>query len=163
MRTEVKATMDSALKGITLPFIGRCLKRMGMEVQRDGDSYYADLGFKSKLAIGFRSGRISVAVVLPADSDEIDEQLFLASMTMASTTLTKVILNPDGDEMYIWFSAECFCRTRGEFEGVFDALFKQLMKSVRRFVDIRDSIARVKRAESSAAFMVNQEANLSPS
>lgn len=163
MRTEVKATMDSALKGITLPFIGRCLKRMGMEVQRDGDSYYADLGFKSKLAIGFRSGRISVAVVLPADSDEIDEQLFLASMTMASTTLTKVILNPDGDEMYIWFSAECFCKTRGEFEGVFDALFKHLMKSVRRFVDIRDSIARVKRAESIAAFMVNQEANLSPS
>lgn len=163
MRTEVKATMDSALKGITLPFIGRCLKRMGMEAQRDGDSYYADLGLKSKLAIGFHSGRISVAVVMPADSDEIDEQLFLASMTMASTTLTKVFLNPDGDEMYIWFSAEYFCKTRGEFEIVFDALFKQLMKSVRRFVEIRDSIARVKQAESIAAFMVNQEANVSPS
>lgn len=159
MRTEVNTTMDSALKSITLPFIGRCLKRMGMEAQRDGDSYFADLGFKSKLAIGFRSGRISVAVVMPADSDEIDEQLFLASMTMASTTLTKVFLNPDGDEMYIWFSAECFCKTRGEFEGVFDALFKQLMKSVRRFVEIRDSIARVKQAESIAAFMVHQEAN----
>lgn len=163
MRTEVKATMDSALKGITLPFIGRCLKRMGMEVQRDGDSYYTDLGFKSKLAIGFRSGQISVAVVMPADSDEIDEQLFLASMTMASTMLTKVFLNPDGDEMYIWFSAECFCKTRGEFEGVFDALFRHLMKSVRRFVEIRDSVDRVTQAESIAAFMVNKEANQSPS
>lgn len=163
MRTEVNTTMESALKGITLPFIGRCLKRMGIEAQRDGDSYYVDLGFKSKLAIGFRSGRISVAVVMPADSDEIDEQLFLASMTMASTMLTKVFLNPDGDEMYIWFSAECFCKTRGEFEGVFDALFKQLMKSVRRFVKIRDSVERVKQAESIAEFMVNQEANLSPS
>lgn len=163
MRSEVNTTMDSALKGITLPFIGRCLKRMGMKAQRDGDSYYVDLGFKSKLAIRFRSGWISVAVVMSADSDEIDEQLFLASMTMASTMLTKVFLNPDGDEMYIWFSAECFCKTRGEFEGVFDALFKQLMKSVRRFVKIRDSIARVKQAESIAAFMVNQEANLSPS
>ena len=47
--------------------------------------------------------------------------------------------------------------------GVFDALFKQLMKSVRRFVEIRDSVERVKQAESIAAFMVNQEANLSPS
>ena len=163
MRSEVNTTMDSALKGITLPFIGRCLKRMGMKAQRDGDSYYVDLGFKSKLAIRFRSGWISVAVVMSADSDEIDEQLFLASMTMASTMLTKVFLNPDGDEMYIWFSAECFCKTRGEFEGVFDALFKQLMKSVRRFVEIRDSVERVKQAESIAAFMVNQEANLSPS
>lgn len=158
MRSEVNTTMDSALKGITLPFIGRCLKRMGMKVQRDGDSYYVDLGFKSKLAIRFRSGWISVAVVMSADSDEIDEQLFLASMTMASTMLTKVFLNPDGDEMYIWFSAECFCKTRGEFEGVFDALFKQLMKSVRRFVKIRDSIARVKQAESIAAFMVHKNA-----
>ena len=163
MRTAVNTTMDPALKSTTLPFIGRCLKSMGMEATRDGNSYYVDLGFESNLVIGFRRGRISVAVVMPAGWDEIDEQLFLASMTMASTTLTKVFLCPEGEEMYIWFSAECFCKTRGEFEGIFDALFKQLMKSVRRFVEIRDSVAEAMQAESMAAFMMHQTESQQPS
>lgn len=163
MRTAVNTTMDPALKSTTLPFIGRCLKSMGMEATRDGDSYYVDLGFESKLVIGFRRGRISVAVVMPAGWDEIDEQLFLASMTMASTTLTKVFLCPEGEEMYIWFSSECFCKTRGEFEGIFDALFKQLMKSVRKFVEIRDSLVEMMEAESMAKFMMSQVVNQQPS
>lgn len=163
MRTAENTTMDPALKSTTLPFIGRCLKSMGMEATRDGDSYYVDLGFESNLVIGFRRGRISVAVVMPAGWDEIDEQLFLASMTMASTTLTKVFLCPEGEEMYIWFSAECFCKTRGEFEGIFDALFKQLMKSVRGFVEIRDSVAEAMQAESIAAFMMHQAETQQPS
>ena len=163
MRTAVNTTMDPALMSTTLPFIGRCLKSMGMEATRDGDSYYVDLGFESNLVIGFRRGRIWVAVVMPAGWDEIDEQLFLASMTMASTTLTKVFLCPEGEEMYIWFSAECFCKTRGEFEGIFDALFKQLMKSVRRFAEIRDSVAEAMQAESIAAFMMHQAETQQPS
>ena len=163
MRMAVNTTMDPALKSTTLPFIGRCLKSMGMETTREGDSYYVDLGFESNLVIGFRRGRISVAVVMPAGWDEIDEQLFLASMTMASTTLTKVFLCPEGEEMYIWFSAECFCKTRGEFEAIFDALFKQLMKSVRRFVEIRDSVAEAMQAESMAAFMMHQAESQQPS
>ena len=163
MRTVVNTKVDPSLKSATLPFIGRCLKGMGMEATRDGDSYYVDLGFDSNLVIGFRRGRISVAVVMPTGWDVIDEQLFLASMTMASTTLTKVFLCPEGDEMYIWFSAECFCKTRGEFEAIFDALFKQLMKSVRRFVEIRDSVAEAMQAESIAAFMVHQAENQQPS
>ena len=163
MRTAVNTTMDPALMSTTLAFIGRCLKGMGMEATRDGDSYYVDLGFESNLVIGFRRGRISVAVVMPAGWDEIDEQLFLASMTMASTTLTKVFLCPEGEEMYIWFSAECFCKTRGEFEGIFDALFKQLMKSVRRFAEIRDSVAEAMQAESIAAFMMHQAETQQPS
>lgn len=163
MRTAVNTTMDPALKSTTLPFIGRCLKSMGMEATKDGDSYYVDLGFESKLVIGFRRGRISVAVVMPVGWDEIDEQLFLASMTMASTTLTKVFLCPEGEEMYIWFSSECFCKTRGEFEGIFDALFKQLMKSVRKFVEIRDSLVEMMEAESMAKFMMSQVVNQQPS
>ena len=163
MRTAVNTTMDPALKSTTLPFIGRCLKSMGMEATRDGDSYFVDLGFESNLVIGFRRGSISVAVVMPTGWDEIDEQLILASMTMASTTLTKVFLCPEGEEMYIWFSAECFCKTRGEFEGIFDALFKQLMKSVRRFVEIRDSVAEAMQAESIAAFMMHHAETQQPS
>lgn len=163
MRTIAKTTMDPNLKSATLPFIGRCLKSMGMNATREGDSYYVDLGFESNLVIGFRRSRISVAVVMPAGWDEIDEQLFLASMTMASTTLTKVFLCPGGEEMYIWFSAECFCKTRGEFEGILDALFKQLMKSVRRYVEIRDSVAEAMQAESMAAFMMQQAENQQPS
>ena len=89
MRMEVKATMDSALKGITLPFIGRCLKRMGIEAHRDGDSYFADLGFKSKLAIGFRSGRISVAVVMPAGSSVSIQLVKVAAVPLMSRAATR--------------------------------------------------------------------------
>ena len=159
----VKKTLDLGLKRATLPFIGRCLKSMGMEATRDGDSYYVDLGFDSNLVIGFCRGRISVAVVMPAGWDEIDEQLSLASMKMASTTLTKAFLCPEGDDMNIWFSSECFCKTRGEFEDVFDALFKQLVKSVRKFVEIRDSLAEMMHAESMAAFMMHQAETQQPS
>ena len=156
MRTIAKTTMGLKLKNATLPFIGRYLKSIGMDAIRDGDSFYVDLGFDSNLVIGFRRGRISVAVVMPTGWDEIEEQLFLASMTMASTTLTKVFLCPEGEEMYIWFSAECFCKTRGEFEAIFDALFKQLIKSVRIFVEIRDRVAEAMQAESIAAFIMQQ-------
>lgn len=163
MRTAVKTTTAPELKRMTLPFIGKSLKSMGMEAQRDGNAYYVDLGHDSCLVIGFRRGRISVAVVMPADWDAVEELLFFASLTMASTTLTKVFLCPEGEEMYIWFSAECFCKTRGEFEGIFDALFKQLMKSVRRFVEIRDSVAEAMQAESIAAFMMHHAETQQPS
>ena len=139
---------------MTLPFIGRSLKSMGMEAQRDGNAYYVDLGHDTCLVIGFRRGRISVAV---------EELLFFASLTMASTTLTKVFLLPEDEEMNIWFSAESFCKTRGEFEEVFDALFKQLMKSVRTFVDIRDNISETMQAQSLAAFVAGQAENQQPS
>lgn len=163
MKTPEFFTMDTNLKRLTLPFIGRCLKGMGMEATRDGDSYYVDFGVNSNLVIGFCHGRISVAVVMRAGWDEIDEQFFLASMTMASTTLTKVFFRPEGEDMNIWFSAECFCNTRGEFEDVFDALFKQLWKSVRRFVEIRDRVAEAMQAESMAAFMMHQTETQQPS
>lgn len=163
MRTAVKTTTAPELKRMTLPFIGKSLKSMGMEAQRDGNAYYVDLGHDSCLVIGFRRGRISVAVVMPADWDAVEELLFFASLTMASTTLTKVFLCPEGEEMYIWFSAECFCKTRGEFEGIFDAMFKQLMKSVRRFVEIRDSVAEAMQAESIAAFMMHHAETQQPS
>ena len=92
MRTAVKTTTAPELKRMTLPFIGKSLKSMGMEAQRDGNAYYVDLGHDSCLVIGFRRGRISVAVVMPADWDAVEELLFFASLTMASTTPTKVVL-----------------------------------------------------------------------
>lgn len=163
MRTAVKTTIAPELKRMTLPFIGRSLKSMGLEAKKDGNAYYVDLGHDSCLVIGFRRGRISVAVVMPADWDAVEELLFFASLTMASTTLTKVFLLPEDEEMNIWFSAESFCKTRGEFEVVFDALFKQLMKSVRTFVNIRDNVAEVIQTESMGAFMMHQTENQQPS
>lgn len=163
MRTAVKTTTAPELKRMTLPFIGRSLKSMGMDARRDGDAFYVDLGHDSCLVIGFRRGRISVAVVMPADWDAVEELLFYASLTMASTTLTKVFLLPDDNEINIWFSAESFCKTRGEFEEVFDALFQQLMKSVRRFAEIRDRVAEAMQAESMAAFMMHQAETQQPS
>lgn len=163
MRTAVKTTTAPELKRMTLPFIGRSLKSMGMDARRDGDAFYVDLGHDSRLVIGFRRGRISVAVVMPADWDAVEELLFYASLTMASTTLTKVFLLPDDNEINIWFSAESFCKTRGEFEEVFDALFQQLMKSVRRFAEIRDRVAEAMQAESMVAFMMHQAEPQQPS
>jgi hypothetical protein len=163
MRTTIKTTVAPELKRMTLPFIGRSLKSMGMDAQRDGNAYYVDLGHDSCLVIGFQRGRISVAVVMPAEWDAVEELLFSASLTMASTTLTKVFLLPEDNEMHIWFSAESFCKTRGEFEEVFDALFKQLMKSVRTFVDICDNISETMRAQALAAFVAGQADSQQPS
>ena len=163
MKTIANSGMDPGLKSTTVPFIGRCLKSMGMNATRDGDFYYVDLGYDSNLVIGFRRGRISVAVVMPAGWEEMEEQLLLASMTMASTLLTKVFLSPEGEEMNIWFSAESLCKTRGEFEGVFDTLFKQLMKSVRTFVEIRERIAEGMQACSMATLMMSEMENQPPS
>lgn len=100
---------------------------------------------------------------MSADWDAVEEHLFFASLTIVSTTLTKVFLIPEDDEMNIWFSSESFCKTRGEFEEVFEALFKQLMKSVRTFADIRDRVAEAMQAESMAAFMMHQAENQQPS
>lgn len=163
MRTAVKTTTSPELKRMTLPFIGRSLKSMGMEAQRDGDAYYLDLGHDSCLVIRFRRGRITVAVVMPAEWGAAQELLFFASLTMASTTLTKVYLLPEDEEMNIWFSAESFCKTRGEFEDVFDALLKQLMKSVRTFVDIRDNILETMQAQSLAALVAGKAESQQPS
>jgi hypothetical protein len=163
MKAMTKTTVDSSLKNATLPFIGKCLKNMGIDAKKNGNSFYVDLGYESSLVIGFRRGRISVAVVMPAQWEEVEKLLFLASLTMARTTLTKVFLDPEEEEMNIWFSVESLCRKRGEFEEVFDTLFKQLIKSVRLFVDIRDSIMDTMQAESMAALLASQVENQQPS
>ncbi len=163
MKAMTKTTVDSSLKNATLPFIGKCLKNMGIDAKKNGNSFYVDLGYEGSRVIGFRRGRISVAVVMPAQWEEVEKLLFLASLTMARTTLTKVFLDPEEEEMNIWFSVESLCRKRGEFEEVFDTLFKQLIKSVRLFVDIRDSIMDTMQAESMAALLASQVENQQPS
>lgn len=154
---------DPNQKRATLPFIGRCLKDMGMYATRGGNSYYVDLGYESNLVISLQRGRISVAVVMPAGWEDIEEQLVLASMTMARTRLVKVFLCPEEDEMNIWFSAESFCKTRGDFEIVFDALFNLLMRSVRLFLKIRDRMAKGMKALSMAEFMMSRTESQKPS
>lgn len=144
---------------MTLPFIGRSLKGMGMEATRTGDSYYVDLGNDSRLIIGFRRGRISVAVEMPAAWDAVEELLFLASLTMARTTLTKVFLNPKDEKVNIWFSAESLCKKQGEFVAVFDTLFKEIMKSVRTFVGIRNYIMDAKEKEAMAEIKSSRTRN----
>ena len=163
MKTMMKKAVDPNSKSVTLPFIGRSLKSMGMDAKRDGDAYYVDLGFNSNLVIGYRRGKISVAVAMPAHKEEIEEHFVIASAVMVRTMLTKVFLTPEGDEMIIWFSAESFCKIRGEFEVIFDALYRLLMKSVRMFVEIRESIADDMQALSMATLMLGTSENQKPS
>ena len=100
---------------------------------------------------------------MPAHKEEIEEHFVIASAVMVRTMLTKVFLTPEGDEMIIWFSAESFCKIRGEFEVIFDALYRLLMKSVRMFVEIRESIADDMQALSMATLMLGTSENQKPS
>ena len=163
MKTMTKKVVDPNSKSVTLPFIGRSLKSMGMDATRNGDAYYVDLGFNSNLVIGYRRGKISVAVAMPTVKEEIEEHFVIASAVMVRTMLTKVFLVPEGDEMIMWFSAESFCKVRGEFEVIFDALYKILMKSVRTFVEIRESVTEDMQALSMASLMLGQSENQKPS
>lgn len=159
MKTMTKKVVDPSSRSVTLPFIGRSLKSIGMDAIRNGDAYYVDLGFNSNLVIGYRRGKISVAVAMPTDKEEIEEHFVIASAVMVRAMLTKVFLAPEGNEMIIWFSAESFCKVRGEFEVIFDALYKILMKSVRTFVEIRESVTESMQALSMATMMLGQSEN----
>ena len=165
MKTMTKKVVGPNSKSVTLPFIGRSLKSMGMDATLNGDAYYVDLGFNSNLVIGYRRGKISVAVAMPTDKEEIEEHfvIAIASAVMVRTMLTKVFLVPEGDEMIMWFSVESICKVRGEFEVIFDALYKILMKSVRTFVEIRESVTEDMQALSIASLMLGQSENQKPS
>lgn len=163
MKTMTKKLVDPNTMSVTLPFIGRSLKSMGMDATRNGDAYYVDLGFNSNLVIGYRRGKISVAVAMPTDKEEIKEHFMIAIAVMVRTMLTKVFLVPEEDEMIMWFSVESFCKVRGEFEVIFDALYKILMKSVRTFVEIRESVTEDMQALSIASLMLGQSENQKPS
>ena len=163
MNTITKKVVGPNSKSVTLPFIGRSLKSMGMDATRNGDAYYVDLGFNSNLVIGYRRGKISVAVAMPTDKEEIEEHFVIARAVMVRTMLTKVFLVPEEDEMIMWFSVESFCKVRGEFAVIFDALYKILMKSVRTFVEIRKSVTEDMQALSMASLMLGQSENHKPS
>ena len=163
MNTITKKVVGPNSKSVTLPFIGRSLKSMGMDATRNGDAYYVDLGFNSNLVIGYRRGKISVAVAMPTDKEEIEEHFVIARAVMVRTMLTKVFLVPEEDEMIMWFSVESFCKVRGEFEVIFDAHYKILMKSVRTFVEIRKSVTEDMQALSMASLMLGQSENHKPS
>lgn len=118
VRTDEK-TKKNGSKSVTLSFIGKRLKGMGMNDQKQGGAYCVNLGKDKTLVVGLQSRLLAVSVIMPARLGNVKELLFMANLTMASTVLTKVFLRPEGEKMNIWFSAEGLCRTRAEFDDVF--------------------------------------------
>ena len=153
---DISTKNGSKLKRMTLPFIGKSLKSMGIKAQRNGNAYYVDLGHNSCLVIGVQHRSISAAVIMPANREETRDLHIYASLTMAKSSRAMVFLLPKGGHINILFSAKSICDSRGEFKDVFDTLFIQLMKSVRTFVDIRYNISETTQARSLGVFIANQ-------
>lgn len=163
MNKNANMKRGTSRKNATLSFIGVFLKRIGWDAKLRGNSYYVSLGCDSNLVIGFWNGRLSVAVVIRANWEDVDELLVFASLTMTRTTLTKVFLHPEDEEMNIWFCSESYCKTRGEFIGVFDGLFKLLMESVRTFIEIRNTITAPIQVETMSSIMASRIGKQRPS
>ena len=163
MNKNVNRKRDTSRKNATLSFIGFFLKRIGWDAKLKGNSYYVNLGCDSNLVIGFWDGRLSVAVVIRANWEDVDELLVFASLTMTRTTLTKIFLHPENEEMNIWFCSESYCKTRGEFKRVFDGLFKLLMESVRTFIEIRNALIVPIRVDTMSSIVASRMGKQRPS
>ena len=94
MKKEVKAMVENGARSVALPFIGKRLKGMGMDAQKQSGSYRVALGKDKTLVVGMECGSLVVSVMLPARWGKVEELLFMANLTMASTVLTKVFLRP---------------------------------------------------------------------
>ena len=148
---------------LTLPFIGKYLKASGLDVKRDGNAYYADLAQEKDLLVGLKKGKLSVAVALPVNEEETETVSMLADITMASTMMTKVFLVPEEDGMNMWFAVETFCKTRGQFEEIFDPTFKLLLESVRTYVKIREEVEEAMQIETMTDYLMSRTSEVQPS
>ena len=163
MKKEVKAMEENDARSVTLPFIGKRLKGMGMDVQKQGRTYCVDLSKDKTLVVGLEGGLLAVSVMMPARWDNVEELLFMANLTMASTVLTKVFLRPEGEKMNIWFTTEGFCSTSGKFDEVFCSLFKKMMKTVRCFINLSIDIEEMRKDEEMEELMMRQTQRQLPS
>lgn len=163
MKKEVKAEGENAARSVTLPFIGKRLKGMGMDAIKQSGAYCVAVGKDKTLIVGMECGLLAVSVMMPAPWDNVEELLFMANLTMASTVLTKVFVRPEGEKMNLWFSAEGICRTRGEFDDVFGALFKKMMKAARCFMDLSIDIDEMRKDEAIEELVMMQAQKQQPS
>lgn len=148
---------------LTLPFIGKYLKASGLDVKRDGNAYYADLAQEKDLLVGLKKGKLSVAVALPVNEEETETVSMLADITMASTMMTKVFLVPEEDEMNMWFAVETFCKTRGQFEEIFDPTLKILLGAVRTYAKIREEVEKAMQIETMTDYLMSRTSEVQPS
>lgn len=162
MSTSVNNTGDRGQNRITLPFIGKYLKASGLDAKRDRDAYYANLVQEKDLLIGLKKGTLTVAVALPVNEEEIENVSMLADITMASTMMTKVFLVPGEDGMSMWFAVETFCKTRRQFEEIFDPILNLLLKSVRTFIGIRDEVEEAKQVEAMTDYLMSRASGVRP-
>ncbi len=163
MITSNDKVKDPSQKKVTLPFIGRHLRDSGFEATREGTVYYVDIAQESDMIIGFENNRLSVEVAMPINEEEFDAVAILSNITMAATTLTKIFLIPEEDETNLWFSVETICKTRGQFEEAIDIMLKQLLESVRKFIEIREELEKAAQLDMMATCLANQNSGKQPS
>ena len=154
---------QSATERIAQPSLGSRLDSMGIAATRDGDAYYVDLGYGQKLIIKYKYGRLSMILALRANPDDLVNQLFAASKTMANTTMTKVFLRPEGGDFNICFCAENICQIHDDLKRIIDCLLKMLTNTVRIFLKNSVSIVETLKARSVAALLLSQAEHQRPS
>lgn len=157
MTGTANGAKDPGTRKVSLPYIGRYLKNAGLELERDGDAYYAGIAQEKDLLIGWKKGVLSVAVALPVDEEEMDAVSIMASATMAGTDMTKVFLVPNEGEPNLWFAVETFCKTRAQFEEMFDPIFEQLLKTVRKYLDLRYDIEKALQDKAMVSILMDRK------
>lgn len=146
MSNEIRKPAGPDVRRITLPYIGRYLKEAGLDATRREKSFFVDLGFESGLMVGLNEGALSVAVTIPTDEEHADMALAQANLTMASTTMTKVFLQTEEDDMSMWFAVESFCRTRSEFDKIIEQMLNMLLNSVKMYFSFKEELLETENA-----------------
>lgn len=164
MMGTVNGEKTYSTKKVSLSYIKRYLKNAGLEVKRDGDSCYVCLAQEKDLLIRWKRGVLSVAVALSVADGEMETASIIANATMLNTDMTKVFLVSNEEEgTNLWFAIETICMTREHFEEMFGLIFKQLLRTVKKYVDFRHDVEKVMRDEAVVSFIMDMRRDSPPS
>lgn len=163
MKKDAQAVGDRGNSRVTLSFIGKYLKNSGIDFRRDGDAFYADIAQEGDFLIGLKKGKLTIALALFVNEEEEETASMLAGLTMARTMMTKIFLSPGEEGMNIWFVVDAFCKTRYQFEEVFEPAFTQIHKSMDTYLKLRGGFVDMVRKEALANFLMEQTSNAKPS
>lgn len=143
-------------KMVTLAYIAKYLSDAGLDIRREDHSVFINLGCNTGPSVRLSKGVLSVSIAMSADIEEIGNLPIMASMTMARTVMTKIFSFAEEDHLGVCFVVEFFCKTRKQFEELFEISFKQLQESVRIYFEIRDKVQESREQKALAEFLMQQ-------
>ncbi len=131
-------------KKVALRHIRRHLIEAGLDVKREGDTFYASLVQDKDLSIRWKDNVLSVAAALPVEEKELGSAATVADATIVQMDMARIFLNPTNGEPNLWFTIDTICRTESQFEDIFGQTFERLLDLVRKYQNLRYIIAQTK-------------------